>query len=72
VPRDGTALYEAELPRRLVLVFGAEGEGMDRMLIDAADLRLTIPGSGAVESLNIAASAAVAFAEWWRQVRAGG
>ena len=72
VPRDGTALYEAGLPRRLVLVFGAEGEGMDRALVQAADLRLTIPGSGAVESLNIAASAAVAFAEWWRQVRVGG
>lgn len=72
VPRDGTPLYEAALPRRLVLVFGAEGEGMDRALVQAADLRLTIPGSGAVESLNIAASAAVAFAEWWRQVRVGG
>lgn len=71
VPREGTALYAAELPQRLVLVFGAEGEGMDRALVDAADLRLTIPGSGVVESLNIAASAAVAFAEWWRQVRAG-
>jgi TrmH RNA methyltransferase len=70
VPREGTALYEAKLPQRLLLVFGAEGEGMDRALVDAADLRLTIPGSGAVESLNIAASAAVTFAEWWRQVRA--
>lgn len=72
VPREGTALYQVQLPQRLLLVFGAEGEGMDRALIDAADLRLTIPGSGAVESLNIAASAAVAFAEWWRQVRGGG
>jgi TrmH RNA methyltransferase len=70
VPRDGTPLYQAQLPQRLLLVFGAEGEGMDRALIDAADLRLTIPGSGAVESLNIAASAAVTFAEWWRQTRA--
>ncbi len=67
VPRDGTALYHADLPSRLVLVFGAEGEGMDEALAAAADLRLTIPGSGTVESLNIAASAAIAFGEHWRR-----
>jgi TrmH RNA methyltransferase len=69
VPRDGTALYAAELPQRLVLVFGAEGEGMSQVLIDAADERLMIPGSGVVESLNIAASAAVVLGEYWRQTR---
>lgn len=67
VPREGRGLYEGVLPARLVLVFGAEGEGMSAELIGAADLRVTIPGSGAVESLNISASAAVLFAEWWRQ-----
>ena len=43
---------------------------MSAALIRATDLRLTIPGSGAVESLNIAASAAVLCAEWWRAARA--
>jgi len=66
VPRDGVSLYAAKLPARLVLVFGAEGGGMSEAMIDAADLRLTIPGSGAVESLNVAASVAVALGEWWR------
>lgn len=69
VPRDGVSLYSATLPARLVLVFGAEGEGMSEAMIAAADLRLTIPGSGAVESLNVAASVAVALSEWWRVVR---
>jgi len=36
-------------------------------LINDADVRLTVPGSGAVESLNVSASAAVLFAEFWRQ-----
>jgi len=36
-------------------------------LIDRADVHLTIPGSGAVESLNVAASAAVLFGEYYRQ-----
>jgi TrmH RNA methyltransferase len=70
VPRDGVDLYAQALPSRIALIFGAEGEGMNEALIRAADLRLTIPGSGTVESLNISASAAVLFAEWWRTARA--
>lgn len=67
VPRDGRDVFHADLPQRLVLVFGAEGEGMSVNLIAAADLRLTIAGSGAVESLNIAASAAIFLAEFRRR-----
>jgi TrmH RNA methyltransferase len=40
---------------------------MSSALIDAADLKLTIPGSGAIESLNVAASVAVVLGEYWRQ-----
>jgi len=67
VPREGESLYSARLPARTVFVLGAEGGGLSRGLIDRADLHLTIPGSGAVESLNVAASAAVLFGEYWRQ-----
>jgi TrmH RNA methyltransferase len=67
VPRNGASLYATELPPRLVLVFGAESEGMSSALIEAADLKLTIPGSGAVESLNVAARVAVILGEYWRQ-----
>jgi RNA methyltransferase, TrmH family len=67
VPHDGEDLYSTRLARRTVLVFGAEGEGMSKALIEAADQRLRIPGSGLVDSLNISASAAVALGEYWRQ-----
>jgi len=67
VPRDGASLYAQPLPARIALVFGAENEGMSDDLIAAADRRVTIPGTGSVESLNIAASAAVVFAEHFRQ-----
>jgi TrmH RNA methyltransferase len=67
VPRAGESLYAATLPARLVLVFGAEGEGMRSEMIDEVDLRITIPGSGAIESLNVAASVAVLLGEYWRQ-----
>ena len=67
VPREGESLYAARLPQRLVIVLGAEGGGLRQGLIDRADLHLTIPGSGAVESLNVAASAAVLLGEYYRQ-----
>jgi len=67
VPREGEMLFGARLPPRLVFALGAEGEGLSRGLIDRADLHVSIPGTGAVESLNVAASAAVLFGEYWRQ-----
>jgi TrmH RNA methyltransferase len=67
LPSGGNDVFRAELPERLVLVFGAEQQGMHRALIDRCDLVLGIPGSGAVESLNIASAAAVFLAEWRRR-----
>ena len=57
---------DAALPERLVYVMGAEGEGMDRELARACDLQLSTPGTGAVESLNVASAAAVLLAAWAR------
>ena len=66
VVRGGTDLFAMRLPQRLVYVLGAEGGGMDAGLAAACDLRLSIPGSGAVESLNVAAATAVLLAAWAR------
>ena len=67
VPREGESLYAARLPARLVFVLGAEGAGLSQGLVARSDLHLTIPGSGAVESLNVSASAAILFGEYYRQ-----
>lgn len=64
VVRDGQDLFATRLPQRLVYVMGAEGEGMDDAFARACDLRLSIPGTGAVESLNVAAATAVFLAHW--------
>lgn len=64
VAREGQDPFAAPLPQRLVWVVGAEGGGMDASLVADCDLRLSIPGSGAVESLNVAAAAAVLLATW--------
>lgn len=66
VVRGGQDLFSTKLPERLVYVMGAEGEGMDEDLAAACDLRLSIPGTGAVESLNVAAATAVFLAQWGR------
>ena len=65
--RRGQSLYACKLPERLVLVLGAEQGGVDPALARASSLHLLIPGSGAVESLNVAAAAAVLLSEWRRQ-----
>lgn len=67
----GEDLFATHLPERTVFVLGAEGEGMDRALAGTCDLRLSIPGTGAVESLNVASATAVLLAAWWRSRTAG-
>jgi TrmH RNA methyltransferase len=64
VVRGGDDLFAAPPAARLVYVMGAEGEGMDAGLAAACDRRASIPGSGAVESLNVAAATAVFLAQW--------
>ena len=68
LPRGGENLYATRLEPRKVLVFGAEGEGMSNTLVEAADHKISIPGSGSVDSLNISVSAAVVLGEYWRQI----
>ena len=46
---------------RLALIFGTEGDGLSRHTIARADLTVKIPMSHDVDSLNVAASSAVAF-----------
>ncbi|WP_234087871.1 RNA methyltransferase [Azonexus sp. R2A61] len=61
---DGAvSLYDAVWSTPLAWVFGAEGQGVRRELIDLADLKVRIPMSGAVESLNVSAAAAVCLFE---------
>lgn len=67
LPRDGVDLYAEALPDRAVFVFGAEAAGMRDQTIRHCDRRLQIPGSGKVESLNIANAVGVVLAEHWRQ-----
>ena len=46
---------------KLALIFGTEGDGLSHHTIARADLTVKIPMSHGVDSLNVAASSAVAF-----------
>ncbi|MFB8354129.1 TrmH family RNA methyltransferase [Streptomyces niveus] len=46
---------------RLALLFGTEGDGLTPGALAAADVRVSIPMDAGVDSLNVAATSAVAF-----------
>ena len=52
---------DAEHIGKLALIFGTEGDGLSRHTIARANLTVKIPMSHGVDSLNVAASSAVAF-----------
>ena len=63
VLQGGQSLYGTDLRSPLAWVFGNEGEGIAPALQEWLGLRLTIPQAAGVESLNVAASAAVCLVE---------
>ncbi len=67
VAKGGQSLYATQLPERLVLLMGAEQSGVDPALARASAIKLLVPGSGAVESLNVASATSVLLSEWSRQ-----
>lgn len=66
----GIPLFKAELPKKMVLVLGQEGEGVSEATFDNADMSIAIEGTGNVESLNVSVATGVLLAEWWRQNKA--
>lgn len=56
-------LSAIDLSGRIALVMGSEGAGLRRLVADTCDLRAKLPISGAVESLNVSAAAAIAMYE---------
>jgi TrmH family RNA methyltransferase len=59
VPRDGRDPDAVDWSGRIALLLGGEGQGLDPRVIEAMDERVTIPMQPPVESLNVAASAAI-------------
>jgi tRNA G18 (ribose-2'-O)-methylase SpoU len=64
LPLDDPRLKEAE---KLALFLGTEGDGLTPETVEACDYNVKIPMSRGVDSLNVAAAAAVAF--WELRIR---
>ncbi|MDX2022612.1 MAG: TrmH family RNA methyltransferase [Deltaproteobacteria bacterium] len=60
-------VFETRFPKKIVVLVGSEAHGLPDEVSALADLRVTVPGTGQVESLNVAAATAVVLGEWWRQ-----
>ncbi|MFM1903397.1 MAG: rRNA (guanosine-2-O-)-methyltransferase RlmB, partial [Planctomycetota bacterium] len=63
----GTAPADAPLAGRSVIVLGSEGRGVSPSVARVATAQVCIPGTNAVESLNVSVAAGILLAESWRQ-----
>lgn len=65
---EGESLYfNADLDRPIVLVIGAEGKGLGRLVKENCDMLVRIPMQGGVNSLNASAAGAILLYEVVRQ-----
>ncbi|HUS42704.1 MAG TPA: RNA methyltransferase [Ilumatobacteraceae bacterium] len=55
-------LWSVPIPDRVAVLLGAEGPGLTRSALAAADRHVRIPINSAVDSLNVGQAAAIAFA----------
>ena len=56
---DAEPLERAPRPARLALLFGSEGHGLERSLVELCDRRLTIAMHRGTDSLNVAVAAGI-------------
>lgn len=66
----GVSLSQVELPAKMVLVLGQERDGLTEIAWQRGDLKVSIAGTGVVDSLNISVAAGIFLAEWRRQTGA--
>ena len=59
----GVPYYKEDLSRGIALIIGNEGSGVSDALMEIADVRVTLPMKGRIESLNAAVAAAILMYE---------
>jgi len=60
---EGQNLYTSDLKGPIALVLGAEGEGLSRLVREAADFIVSIPMMGQMSSLNVSVAAGILIYE---------
>ncbi len=66
-PHQARSIYSVKWPDKAVVMFGAEGSGLSREALAAADTNISIPRLGQMESLNVGASVSAVLAEARRE-----
>ena len=69
VPSGGIPLPELDSGGEIVLVLGAERDGLPGAVLDRCEERASIPQPGGTESLNVAMAGAIALYELARRTR---
>jgi TrmH family RNA methyltransferase len=70
VPSGGIPLPELDSSDEVVLVLGAEREGLPEEILEQCEERVSIPQTGGAESLNVAMAGAIALYELARGTNA--
>ncbi|HSX10680.1 MAG TPA: TrmH family RNA methyltransferase [Chlamydiales bacterium] len=65
----GTSLYQCSFSPRTILAFGSESDGIGKQMQKAATQKIQIPGTGAIESLNVSVATSLCLGEYARQHR---
>lgn len=60
-------IYEADLSDDIVWLVGHEGQGVSQALLNGADVQVSIPHKGEIESLNVAVATSICLFEQLRQ-----
>ncbi len=63
---EGSPLHTVDFAGQAVLVMGAEGKGLSRLILEECDHTATIPTSGHVDSLNVSVAAGIILYEMRR------
>ena len=67
-PGTKISLYDFKFPPRAIVCLGSEGSGVSKDILKASNNKITIPGTGEIESLNVSCAASVVMGEYWRQL----
>ncbi|MEJ5338329.1 MAG: 23S rRNA (guanosine(2251)-2'-O)-methyltransferase RlmB [Aquificaceae bacterium] len=68
VERGGRDIRDVDLPTGCTLVLGSEGEGISRSVLELADMVVSIPMQGRINSLNVSSAGAIAMWEVFRKI----
>ena len=64
---NGEAISSVNMTGKTVVVLGAEGKGLSRLVLETCDRVISIPTSGHIDSLNISVAAGIMMYEIQRQ-----